>query len=107
VSTLSHNSLPVSAILRTRMSWIRTSLAIIVTAFLLVRGGFTGAEPAVLAALAGALGVLVVATSLTRFRLLGTSAPRLLRRQVPTVVAGGILALAVVAGIQLVLAAQG
>lgn len=96
-----------SALLRTRMAWIRTSLAVIVTAFLLVRGGFTGAEPAVLALLAGALGVVVVTTSLTRFRLLGTSAPSLLRHQVPNVVAGGILALAVVAGIQLVLAARG
>lgn len=105
MSTVSESPLPVSALLRTRMAWIRTSLAIIVTAFLLVRGGFTGAEPAVLAVLAGALGVLVVATSLTRFTHLGKGTPSVLHGPVPGMVAGGILALAAIALAQLFLSA--
>jgi len=104
VSAASGPVLPTFAIMRTRMSWIRTSLAVIVTGFLLVRGGFTGAEPPSLAVLAGVISVIVIGTSLTRFTRLGESAPApLTGGPVPRMVAGGILALAVIACVRLLL----
>jgi uncharacterized membrane protein YidH (DUF202 family) len=104
VSAVFGSALPTSALLRTRMSWIRTSLAIIVTGFLLVRGGFTGAEPVLLAVLAAFFSMLVIATSLNRFRNLGKARPTLLTGSVPPVITGGIVALAVIACVRLILA---
>lgn len=103
MSTASPPQLPVYAILRTRMSWIRTSLAVIVTGFLLVRGGITGTERPALALLAGVIAALVVATSLTRFTNLAKKMPTVTPRQLPSMVVGGIFALAVIACIQLVM----
>lgn len=105
MSVVSDAALPVGAILRTRMSWIRTSLAVIITAFLLVRGGFTGAEPPALAVLAAVIGALVVAFSMTRFRFLGAISPPLMHRPLPRIVTGGIVALAVIACVRMLLAA--
>lgn len=105
MSAVPNAALPVGAIVRTRMSWIRTSLAVIITAFLLVRGGFTGAEPPALAVLASLTGILVVTFSMTRFRFLGTDSPPLMRRPLPRVVAGGIVALAVIACVRILIAA--
>ena len=105
MNTVSQPQLPVYAILRTRMSWVRTSLAFIVTGFLLVRGGLTGAEPSSLAVFSGVIAALVVATSLTRFTNLAKKAPAVISNQVPSIVVGGILALAVVACIRLLMAA--
>jgi uncharacterized membrane protein YidH (DUF202 family) len=105
MSLASDAALPVGAIQRTRMSWIRTSLAVIITAFLLVRGGFTASEPPVLAILATMIGALAVAVSMTRYRLLGTTSPPLMRRIVPHLVSGAILALAVIACLRMLLPA--
>jgi uncharacterized membrane protein YidH (DUF202 family) len=93
---------PPSAILRTRMSWIRTSLAVIITGFLLVRGGLTNAEPLALAALAGVVSIVVIATALARFKRMGQPKPSILGRHIPRVITGGIVALALIAGIRLV-----
>lgn len=103
MSTNSGLQLPVFAILRTRMSWIRTSLAVIVTGFLLVRGGVTSTEQPALAILAGVFAALVVAVSLTRFKNLAKKMPTVIPRQLPSMVVGGIFALAVVACVQLVM----
>jgi uncharacterized membrane protein YidH (DUF202 family) len=105
MSSATQPVLPTWAIMRTRMSWIRTCLAVIVTGFLLVRGGFTGAESPVLAVLAGLLTVLVVATSLTRFTYLGKLSPHVLTRAVVIAIAGGILALVVIALVRLLMTA--
>ncbi len=105
MSTNSELQLPVYAILRTRMSWIRTSLAVIVTGFLLVRGGVTGTERPALAILAGVFAALVVAVSLTRFTNLAKRTPTVTPRQLPSMVVGGIFVLAVVACVQLVMLA--
>jgi uncharacterized membrane protein YidH (DUF202 family) len=103
MNTSSQPQLPVYAILRTRMSWIRTSLAVVVTGFLLVRGGITGTERPALAILAGFFAALLVATSLTRFTSLARRIPTVTPRQLPSVVVGGIVFLAVVACLQLVM----
>jgi len=91
------------SILRTRLSWMRTSLAVIVTGFLLVRPGITNSEPPVLALLAGIISVIVIATALSRFTKMGQSKPSILTAQLPRVIAGGIIALAVIACIRLIL----
>ncbi len=103
MSTTSQPQLPIYAILRTRMSWIRTSLAVIVTGFLLVRGGITGTERPALAIFAGVFATLVVALSLTRFTNLAKKMPTVTPRQLPSMIVGGIFALAVVACIQLLI----
>ena len=103
MSTTSQPQLPIYAILRTRMSWIRTSLAVIVTGFLLVRGGVTGTERPALAILASIFAALVVAVSLNRFTSLAKKLPTVTPRQLPLMVVGGIFALAVVACVQLVI----
>lgn len=83
MNTVSQAQLPVYAILRTRMCWVRTSLVVV----------------------AGVIAALVVATSLTRFTNLAKKAPAMISNQVPSIVVGGILALAVVACIRLLMAA--
>lgn len=105
MSTVSQPQLPIYAILRTRMSWIRTSLAVIVTGFLLVRGGITGTERPALAIVAGVFAALVVAVSLTRFTNLAKKMPAVVPRQLPSIVVSSIFALAVVACVQLVMLA--
>jgi len=104
MSTVSGAVPPTSAILRTRMSWIRTSLAVIITGFLLVRGGLTNAEPFALAALAGVISIVVIATAMARFKQMGKGLPAILGDQIPRVITGGIIALALIACIRLVLA---
>ena len=103
MSTVSGAVPPTSAILRTRMSWIRTSLAVIITGFLLVRGGLTNAEPIALAALAGVVSIVVIATALARFKQMGQGKPSALGGHTPRVIVGGITALALIACIRLVL----
>lgn len=83
MNTVSQAQLPVYAILRTHMCWVRTSLVVV----------------------AGVIAALVVATSLTRFTNLAKKAPAMISNQVPSIVVGGILALAVVACIRLLMAA--
>ncbi len=92
-----------SAVLRTRMAWIRTSLAVIITGFLLVRGGLTNAEPFALAALAGVVSIVVIATAMARFRRMGQAKPSILGGRIPRVITGGIIALALIACVRLVL----
>jgi uncharacterized membrane protein YidH (DUF202 family) len=92
-----------SAVLRTRMAWIRTSLAVIITGFLLVRGGLTNAEPLTLAALAGVVSIVVIATAMGRFKRMGQAQPPILGGRIPRVITGGIIALALIACIRLVL----
>ena len=104
MSTVSGAIPPASAILRTRMSWIRTSLAVIITGFLLVRGGLTNAEPFALAALAGVISIVVIATAMARFKQMGKGLPAILGDRIPHVITGGIIALALIACIRLVLA---
>lgn len=84
---------------------MRTSLAVIVTGFLLVVGGLTGAELPVIAVLAILISVYVIATCMTRFAQLGASIPPQLADRLPWLVTAGIVALAVTALIRLVLAA--
>jgi len=93
---------PTSAILRTRMSWIRTSLAVIITGFLLVRGGLINAEPFALAVLAGVVSIVVIATAMARFKQMGQGQLFILGDLIPRVTTGGIIALAVIACIRLV-----
>ena len=93
---------PTSAILRTRMSWIRTGLAVIITGFLLVRGGLTNAEPLSLAARAGVVSIVVVATALARLKRMGQAKPTILGRHIPRVITGGAVAFALIACIRLV-----
>ncbi len=87
------------------MAYIRTSLAVIVTGFLLVRGGLTDAEPAALAVVAGVISVIVIGMALTRFKNLGQAKPALLTGSLPPVLAGGIVALALIACVRLLLVA--
>jgi uncharacterized membrane protein YidH (DUF202 family) len=103
MSTVSGAVPATSAILRTRMSWIRTSLAVIITGFLLVRGGLTNAEPIALAVLAGVVSVTVIATALTRFKQMGQGKPSVLGGHIVWVITGGISALALIACIRRVL----
>ena len=103
MSTVSGAVPPTSAILRTRMSWIRTSLAVIITGFLLVRGGLTNAEPVALAFLAGVVSILVIATAMARFKQMGQGQPSILGGHIPRVITGGIIALALIACIRLVM----
>jgi len=105
VSTTSGSALPTSAFLRNRMSWVRTGLAVIVTGFLLVRGGLTNAEPPILAVLAAVISVIVIATALARIKALGRTLPPLLTDNIPRVITASIVALAVIALIRLLLAA--
>ncbi len=104
MSSASGSALPINAVLRTRLSWIRTSLAIIVTGFLLVRQGLTGTEPAALASLAGLVSVMVISAALMRFKQLGRSNPPLLTGRFPTVLTGGVVALAAISCTQIILA---
>jgi uncharacterized membrane protein YidH (DUF202 family) len=104
VSSVSGSALPINAVLRTRLSWIRTSLAIIVTGFLLVRQGLTGAAPAALAILAGLVSVIVIFTALRRFKRLGRSNPPLLTDRIPAVITGGVVVLAAISCTQIILA---
>jgi uncharacterized membrane protein YidH (DUF202 family) len=105
VSTVSDSPPSEGALERTRLSWMRTSLATIVTGFLLVRGGLTDSEPWKLAVLAAGISVVVVATSVTRFSALGKQAATRVRPLLPRLVAGGIIALAAIAVLRLVLPA--
>lgn len=84
---------------------MRTSLATIVTGFLIVRGGLTDSEPWELAVLAAAISVVVVATSVTRYGDLGRRTATRVRPLLPRLVAGGIVALAAIAMIRLLLSA--
>jgi uncharacterized membrane protein YidH (DUF202 family) len=102
MSTVTEAIPPTSAILRTRMSWIRTSLAVIITGFLLVRGGLTNAEPLALAAFAGVISIVVIATALARFKRMGQAKPSILGGHIPRVITGGVIALALIACIRLV-----
>jgi len=96
---------PTSAILRTRMSWIRTSLAVIITGFLIVRSGLTNGEPLAIAFFSGILSVIVVTAAVTRFKIMGHGTPPILTGQTPRVITGGILVLAVIACIQMIMRA--
>jgi uncharacterized membrane protein YidH (DUF202 family) len=78
---------------RTRMSWIRTILAVIVLGFLLVRGVIVLGAPPALAYLAGAMSILVAATALVRFIMLGRRAPGRLPVTTRRIVVGGVLTL--------------
>ncbi len=86
------------------MSWVRTGLAVIVTGFLLVRGGLTNSEPPVLAVLAAVISVIVIATALARIKTLGQAMPPLLTDNIPRVITASIVALAVIALLRMLLA---
>jgi uncharacterized membrane protein YidH (DUF202 family) len=105
VSTATGPTLPVNSLLRTRIAWMRTSLATLITGFLLVRGGLTGSELPILAVLAGVISVVVIAGAMTRFTQLGRRIPPKLSARLPLLVSGGLVLLVVIAVVRLVLAA--
>lgn len=105
MSTVTGPTLPVNALLRTRIAWMRTSLATLITGFLLVRGGLTGSELPILAVLAGVISVVVIAGAMTRFTQLGQKIPPQLSARLPWLITGGLVLLVVVGAARLVLAA--
>jgi hypothetical protein len=77
-------------------------LAVIITGFLLVRGGLTNSEPFALATFAGAVSIVVIATAMARFKQMGQGQPTILDGRIPRVITGGIIALAMIACLRLV-----
>lgn len=96
---------PTSALIRTRLSWIRTGLATLVIGFLLVRGSLTGSEAPFLAVLAGAISITVIAAALARSSRLGGALPPPLATKIPTVIAAGVAALAAIGCARMILPA--
>ena len=103
MSTTSGSALPTSAFLRNRMSWVRTGLAVIVTGFLLVRGGLVNSEAPVLAVLATVISVIVIATALARIKTLGQAMPPVLADHIPRVITASIVAFATIALLRMIL----
>lgn len=91
-------------IARTRLSWIRTVLALIVLGFLLVRGVLVLEAPVALIPIALIAALVAVSLALGRFIALGRSAPRRIPMAVLSLVVAGVLALVVV-GVALTLLA--
>jgi uncharacterized membrane protein YidH (DUF202 family) len=92
-----------SALIRTRLSWIRTALATLVIGFLLVRGSLTGSEAPALAVLAGLISITVIAVALGRSNRLGGPTPTPLVRSLPMLVAFGTAALAAIGCARMIL----
>jgi hypothetical protein len=105
MSTLGAPAPSESALVRTRLAWMRTALATTLVGFLLVRGWLTNSEPWILALLAGALSVLIIWSAVTRFTALGRPRPATANPLLLRLVSTGIAALAGVALIRLVLSA--